>query len=77
MFADRGPNVAGLGPGELFVVPVGSEHQPVADGEATLLLIEPTGTPTLVMLVRLSPWVYGAWLDASPELASRLRSAHR
>jgi hypothetical protein len=29
MFADRGPNVAGLGPGELFVVPVGSEHQPV------------------------------------------------
>jgi mannose-6-phosphate isomerase-like protein (cupin superfamily) len=34
-----------LGPGELFVVPVGVEHQPVAAEEATLLLIEPTGTP--------------------------------
>jgi mannose-6-phosphate isomerase-like protein (cupin superfamily) len=34
-----------LGPGELFVVPVGVEHQPVATEEATLLLIEPTGTP--------------------------------
>ena len=34
-----------LGPGELFVVPVGVEHQPVAIEEAELLLIEPTGTP--------------------------------
>jgi mannose-6-phosphate isomerase-like protein (cupin superfamily) len=34
-----------LGPGELFVVPVGVEHQPVADEEAELLLIEPSGTP--------------------------------
>jgi mannose-6-phosphate isomerase-like protein (cupin superfamily) len=34
-----------LGPGELFVVPVGVEHQPVAAEEAELLLIEPTGTP--------------------------------
>ena len=34
-----------LGPGELFVVPVGVEHQPFADEEAELLLIEPTGTP--------------------------------
>lgn len=34
-----------LGPGELFVVPVGVEHQPVADDEAELLLIEPSGTP--------------------------------
>lgn len=34
-----------LGPGELFVVPVGVEHQPVAAEEATLLLIEPSGTP--------------------------------
>lgn len=33
-----------LGPGELFVVPVGLEHQPVAEEEAELLLIEPTGT---------------------------------
>ena len=34
-----------LGPGELFVVPAGVEHQPVATEEAELLLIEPTGTP--------------------------------
>lgn len=34
-----------LGPGELFVVPRGVEHRPVADEEAHLLLIEPTGTP--------------------------------
>jgi mannose-6-phosphate isomerase-like protein (cupin superfamily) len=34
-----------LGPGELFVVPKGVEHRPVADEEVHLLLIEPTGTP--------------------------------
>ena len=34
-----------LGPGELFVVPRGIEHQPVAEEETHLLLIEPTGTP--------------------------------
>ena len=34
-----------LEPGELFVVPRGVDHQPVADGETHLLLIEPTGTP--------------------------------
>ena len=34
-----------LGPGELFVVPVGVEHQPCAESEAKLLLIEPSGTP--------------------------------
>ena len=34
-----------LGPGEIFVVPKGVEHRPVADGEVHLLLIEPTGTP--------------------------------
>ena len=34
-----------LGPGELFVVPKGVEHRPVARGEAHLLLIEPKGTP--------------------------------
>jgi mannose-6-phosphate isomerase-like protein (cupin superfamily) len=28
----------------LFVVPVGAEHQPVATEDATLLLIEPSGT---------------------------------
>lgn len=34
-----------LGPGELFVVPKGVEHRPVAEEEAHVLLIEPTGTP--------------------------------
>ncbi len=34
-----------LGPGELFVVPKGVEHRPVAQEEVHLLLIEPTGTP--------------------------------
>ena len=31
--------------GDLFVVPVGVEHQPYAEQEAHVLLIEPTGTP--------------------------------
>ena len=34
-----------LGPGELFVVPVGVEHQPCSVEGASLLLIEPSGTP--------------------------------
>jgi mannose-6-phosphate isomerase-like protein (cupin superfamily) len=34
-----------LNPGELYVVPRGIEHQPFAQEEAHLLLIEPTGTP--------------------------------
>ncbi len=34
-----------LGPGELFVVPRQTEHQPFAAEETHLLLIEPTGTP--------------------------------
>lgn len=35
-----------LGPGELYVVPKGEEHRPVArKGEVQLLLIEPKGTP--------------------------------
>jgi mannose-6-phosphate isomerase-like protein (cupin superfamily) len=34
-----------LGPGDLFVVPLGVEHQPVAEEETELLLIKPSGTP--------------------------------
>ena len=34
-----------LGPGEVFVVPKGVEHCPVAEEEGHLLLIEPMGTP--------------------------------
>jgi len=34
-----------LEPGELFVVPRGVEHRPVATEEVHILLIEPSGTP--------------------------------
>ena len=34
-----------LGEGDLFVVPRGVEHCPVAEDEAHVLLIEPSGTP--------------------------------
>ena len=34
-----------LKPGELYVVPKGVEHRPVAQEEAHILLIEPKGTP--------------------------------
>jgi mannose-6-phosphate isomerase-like protein (cupin superfamily) len=37
--------VVALGPGEVFVVPKGVEHCPVAEEEAHILLIEPQGTP--------------------------------
>ena len=34
-----------LGPGEMYVVPRGVEHCPRSDDGASLLLIEPEGTP--------------------------------
>lgn len=34
-----------LGPGEMYVVPKGVEHCPVAEEEAHILLVEPKGTP--------------------------------
>ncbi len=34
-----------LGPGELYVIPKGIEHRPVAEEEAHLMLIEKSGTP--------------------------------
>jgi mannose-6-phosphate isomerase-like protein (cupin superfamily) len=34
-----------LKPGELFVVPRGVEHRPVAHGEVHILLSDPPGTP--------------------------------
>jgi mannose-6-phosphate isomerase-like protein (cupin superfamily) len=34
-----------LGPGEMFIVPKGVEHRPVAQEEVHMLLIEPRGTP--------------------------------
>jgi mannose-6-phosphate isomerase-like protein (cupin superfamily) len=38
---DRAPVT--LGPGELFVVPRGVEHRPVADAVCEVLLLEPAG----------------------------------
>ncbi len=32
-----------LGPGDLYVVPKGVEHQPVAHGQCKILLLEPRG----------------------------------
>ena len=40
----RRPDVR-LGPGDLYVVPRGVEHRPVAEVETHLLLIEPANTP--------------------------------
>jgi mannose-6-phosphate isomerase-like protein (cupin superfamily) len=40
----RDGNVA-LGPGEIFVVPKGVEHCPMAEEETHILLIEPRDTP--------------------------------
>jgi mannose-6-phosphate isomerase-like protein (cupin superfamily) len=34
-----------LNEGDIYVVPKGVQHRPVAEEEAHLLLIEPTGTP--------------------------------
>jgi mannose-6-phosphate isomerase-like protein (cupin superfamily) len=34
-----------VGPGEMYIVPKGVEHCPLAKDEVHLLLIEPTGTP--------------------------------
>jgi len=33
-----------LGPGEMFVVPKGVEHRPVARSECKIMLVEPKGT---------------------------------
>ncbi|HEU4997590.1 MAG TPA: cupin domain-containing protein [Lapillicoccus sp.] len=33
-----------LGPGQLYVVPKGVEHRPVADGDVSVVLVEPEGT---------------------------------
>jgi mannose-6-phosphate isomerase-like protein (cupin superfamily) len=34
-----------LGPGDLYVVPRGVDHRPVAEEETHLLIVEPRGTP--------------------------------
>jgi mannose-6-phosphate isomerase-like protein (cupin superfamily) len=40
-----------LGPGQMYVVPRGVEHRPVADEEAHVLLVEPLGEPNTGNLV--------------------------
>jgi len=48
-----------LGPGELYVVPKGEEHRPVArHGEVKLLLIEPSGTPNTGDAATASPRIF-------------------
>ena len=43
--AEGNERVVRLEPGELYIVPKGTEHKPVAvDGDAELLLFEPQGT---------------------------------
>ncbi len=39
----EGRDAVTLGPGELYVVPRGVRHRPVADAECQLLLLEPAG----------------------------------
>jgi mannose-6-phosphate isomerase-like protein (cupin superfamily) len=42
---EMGEGAVTLGPGELYIVPRGVEHCPVAEEETEILLIEPQGTP--------------------------------
>lgn len=42
---DLPDGAAELNEGDIFVVPAGVQHRPVAEEEAHLLLIEPAGTP--------------------------------
>lgn len=37
--------VVELAAGDVFVVPKGVEHRPVADEECEIIMVEPTGTP--------------------------------
>ena len=40
-----GEHEVALSPGQMFVVPRGTEHCPVADEETSILMFEPTSTP--------------------------------
>jgi len=44
-----------LGPGDIYIVPRGVEHRPVAEIETHLLLIEPIGTPNTGDLPTAAP----------------------
>jgi mannose-6-phosphate isomerase-like protein (cupin superfamily) len=41
---ERRDGAVTLGPGDLYVVPRGVEHRPVAEQECRMLLLEPAGT---------------------------------
>lgn len=51
-----------LGPGELFVVPRGIEHRPVAEHEAELLLIEPAGVVNTGDVAESELAAVGEWI---------------
>ena len=44
-----------LGPGEMYIVPKGVEHRPVAQEEVHMLLIEPAGTPNTGIQTTAAP----------------------
>jgi mannose-6-phosphate isomerase-like protein (cupin superfamily) len=48
-----------LGPGELFVVPKGVEHRPRSEHGASILLVEPMGTPNTGDPATAAPEVVG------------------
>lgn len=52
-------DIVSLGEGDMYVVPAGVEHRPVAKPKAQVLLIEPTGTPNTGDAVTAAPkdWV--------------------
>ncbi len=58
----RGRDTVSLGPGELYVVPRGVEHRPIATEECDILLLEPagvvnTGDATDTRLTATAEWI--------------------
>ena len=51
-----------LGPGEMYVVPKGVEHLPVAEEECKILLIEPAGTVNTGDAADENPGTTGEWI---------------
>ena len=67
-----------LGPGQMYVVPKGVEHRPVAKEEVHLLLIEPTGTPNAgdrgTAVPRQSPEIFLMLPGRSSKSATSMRT---
>ncbi len=51
-----------LDAGEMFVVPKGVEHKPVAENECHILLIEPAGTVNTGNVVNERTALHNAWI---------------